>query len=112
MSSHTLYDDHAVALTSDTLVLRGFTKFLGRARRIPLSNITNFRVRPRAQFDQNQLPGWGLNDDGVWYTRDRRRYRRDASIEIQFSSHEPVGFTPAHVARVRELLLKQGVTER
>ncbi len=112
MSSRLLYQDHTAALTADALVLRGFTKILGRPRRIPITDIATFKLRDRTEFPNDLLPPWGVNDDGVWYTRDRRRYRRQASIELTFSNDHSVGFSPAHPTRFRELLLNLGVKER
>lgn len=112
MSTHILYEDNTAALTSDTIVLRGFTKFLGRTRRIPLTGIVSFHVRERADFPHMQLPAHGTSDDGVWYTRDRKRFRRQAAIEVTFANGERVGFTPAHAHRVHDLLVAHHVKER
>lgn len=112
MSSRILYQDRAVALTSDAVVVRGFTKLFGRARRIDIGSISSFRVRQQSDFPDQQMPPWGVNDDGVWYTRDRRRFRRHVAIELTFANNESVGFTPAHGLRFRDLLLQLNVKER
>lgn len=111
MSTRVLYQDRTVALTEETLVLRGFTKVLGRARRIQLDQIESFRLRPQSDFPNGQLPKWGVDDRGVWYTRDPRRWRRQAAIEVKFTNGDEVGFSPAHVQRFRELLIHHGVKE-
>lgn len=112
MSNHLLYQDHSAVLTSEVLALRGFTKILGRARRVPLDQIVSFRVRQRSEFPDEQLPRWGLNEQGVWYTRDRHRWRCRATIELKFATREPVGFSPAHASRLRDLLVGLGVSEQ
>jgi hypothetical protein len=109
--SRILYQDRVCGLTNDTLVLHGFTKILGRPRRIELKNIVSFLMRSSEDFPNHSLPKWGVDDRGVWYTRDPRRWRRHHSIEITFVSNERVGFTPAHPARFRDLLNQVGVTE-
>jgi hypothetical protein len=106
-----LYQDRTAALTEETIVLRGFTKVLGRARRISLSQIASFRVRSLADFPNEQLPRWGVDDRGVWYTRDPRRWRRQTAIELTFVNGEEVGFTPAHGHRFQDLLHQLGVKE-
>lgn len=112
MSRRILYQDHTAALTDEALVLRGFTKFFGRSRRVALTGIKEFAMRDRAEFAQGQFPSWGVSDEGVWYTRDPRRYRRSTAIELVFTNGESVGFTPAHAGRFRDLLLQLGVKER
>ncbi len=111
MSSRLLYQDRAVGLSDESLVLRGFTKMFGRPRRIPLNQIVSFRIRNRSDFPNEQLPRWGLDDRGVWYTRDARRWRRQSSVEVTLDDHQQVGFTPAHSGRVRELLIQLGISE-
>jgi len=111
LSSRVLYQDRTVALTEETLVLRGFTKVLGRARRIQIDQITSFRLRPQSEFPNGQLPKWGIDDRNVWYTRDSRRWRRQSAIEVTFINGETVGFSPAHANRFQELLLQLGVKE-
>jgi hypothetical protein len=112
VSNRILYEDNTAALTSDALVLRGFTKIFGRPRRIPLSGVTTVHVRERSEFPNGQLPPFGITDDGVWYTRDRRRFRRHVAIELTFANGEKVGFTPAHASRLRDLLVQHNVKER
>jgi hypothetical protein len=112
VSTHILYEDNTAALTSDAIVLHGFTKVLGRARRIPLNGITTFQLRGRSEFPKTQLPSFGMSDDGVWYTRDRRRFRRQIAIELTFANGERVGFSPAHAVRFRDLLVQHSVKER
>lgn len=112
MSTRILYEDNAIIVTSDALVLNGFTKLFGRPRRIPLAGIATVHLRDRSEFASGQLPSWGASDDGVWYTRDRRRFRRQTAVELAFVNGEKVGFTPAHAARVRDLLVQHAVRER
>jgi hypothetical protein len=112
MSNRILYQDHAVALTSDAIVVKGFTKILGRSRRIELAGLTSFRLREQSEFPNGQMPPWGLNDEGAWYTKDRRRFKRHQAIEVTFVNGETVGFTPAHASRFRDLLLHQNITEK
>lgn len=112
MPTRILYEDNAVVLTSDELMLRGFTKFFARPRRVPLAGIANVHLRDRSEYPNGQLPRWGTSDEGVWYTRDRRRFRRQTAIELTFANGEKVGFTPAHAARVRDLLVQHSVKER
>ena|SRR5665811_953449 len=109
MSVHVLYQDRTTALSDDAVILRGFTRILGRARRVQLSQISGYRVRHQSEFPNSQLPRWGLDDRGVWYTRDPRRWRRQASIEITFHNGEVFGFSPAHPTRFAELLNELGV---
>ena len=111
MSSRILYQDRAAALSDEALVLRGFTKILGRPRRVELSRIVSFRLRAANEFPNEQLPTWGLDDRGVWFTRDPRRWRRTTAIEVTFDNGEAVGFSPAHASRFRDLLLELGVNE-
>jgi hypothetical protein len=111
MSSRILYQDRTVALTDEAMVLRGFTKVLGRPRRVQLGQITSFAVLPESDFPNDRLPKWGVDDRGVWFTRDSQRWRRHHAIEITFANGETVGFTPAHPTRVRELLVRLGVSE-
>jgi hypothetical protein len=112
MSSRILYEDRVCGLTDESLVLRGFTKILGRTRRVELRNITSFTMRSAEEFPERRLPKWGIDDRGVWYTRDSRRWRRQHSIEITFDSGERVGFTPAHPARFRDLLRQLNLSEQ
>ena len=111
MSNRVLYQDRTAALTDETIVLRGFTKVLGRARRIQLDQVASFRLRPQSDFPNEQLPRWGVDDRGVWFTRDSRRWRRQFALELTFASGETVGFSPAHAHRFRELLVQLGVRE-
>ncbi len=111
MSSRILYQDRAAALSDEALVLRGFTKIIGRPRRVELPRIRSFRVRAANEFPSEHLPSWGLDDRGVWYTRDPRRWRRQIAIEVTLTNGETVGFTPAHASRFRDLLLELGVKE-
>jgi hypothetical protein len=104
-----LYQDQTAALTSDALALKGFTKILGRRRRINIADISKVTLRERSEFPNGQLPHWGLDDNGVWYTRDRRRYRRATAVEITIVNGDVVGFTPAHASRLRDLLVSLGV---
>jgi hypothetical protein len=50
-----------------------------------------------------------LSDDNVWFTKDTNRWRRHESIEIVLTSGRAIGFTPAHSARVAEILVKLGL---
>ena len=109
MSSRVLYQDRTTALSDDALVLQGFTRILGRARRVQLSAIAGYRVRNQSEFPNSQLPRWGLDDRGVWYTRDSRRWRRHSAIEITFHNGDVFGFSPAHPTRFAELLNELGV---
>ena len=109
--SRILYQDRVCGLTEETLVLHGFTKILGRPRRIELKHIVSFQLRSADEFPNHSLPKWGVDDRGVWYTRDPRRWRRQHSIEITFDNNERVGFTPAHPTRFRDLLRHVGVSE-
>jgi hypothetical protein len=111
MSNRVLYQDRTVALTDEALVLRGFTKVLGRSRRIQISQIASFRLRPQSEYPNERLPKWGIDDRGVWFTRDPRRWRRQSAMEITFDNGETVGFSPAHANRFRELLAGLGVKE-
>ena len=112
MSSRMLYHDRVAALTDEALALRGFTKIFGRQRRVPLERITSFRLRPASDYPNEQIPAWGLDDRRVWFTRDPRRWRRTAAIEVTLDTEEIVGFSPAHPGRVRDLLVELGVTEQ
>ena len=111
MSSRILYQDRAAALSDEALVLRGFTKILGGKRRIPLAHIVSFRLRPSTDFPNEQIPKWGVDDRGVWYTRDAHRWRRRTAVELTFKNGETVGFSPAHPDRMRTLLLEIGLKE-
>jgi hypothetical protein len=111
MASRIHYQDHTVALTDDAVILKGFTKILGRSRKVALSGVASFRMRDHAEFPSGQLPNWGVDDEGVWYTRDRRRFRRHLSIELTFTNGERIGFTPAHAARFRDLLIAHHIKE-
>jgi hypothetical protein len=111
LASRLLYHDRTIALTDEAMVIRGFTRILGRPRRVALADIVSFRLRERSNFPDGRLPPWGLDDEGVWYTRDRRRFRRAAAIELVLGDRVRVGFSPAHAGRVRDLLLQRGVTE-
>jgi hypothetical protein len=107
-----LYQDHATALSSDAIVVRRFTKILGRSRRIALGDIEWFTVRDRSEFPEQRLPDWGVSHDGVWYTRDRSRWRCRGAVEMALRGGHVIGFTPAHPARIRDLLVRQGVKEK
>jgi len=112
MTNRILYQDRTAALMDDALVLRGFTKILGRPRRLALSQIVAFRVRERSDFPDEELPSWGKDDRGVWYTRDPRRWRRMQSIELTLDNGDQFGFSPAHLNRFRELMTQLNIPER
>lgn len=112
MSKKILYQDRTAALMDDALVLRGFTKILGRPRRLALGQIVAFRVRERADFPDGELPSWGKDDRGVWYARDPRRWRRARSIEIILDNGDQFGFAPAHPNRFKELMEQLNIPER
>ena len=112
MATRTLYQDQSVSLTSDDLVIRGMSRVLGRTRRVPLTTILEFRLRSRAEYPDGQLPSWGKDDQGVWFTRDSRRWRRSVAFEISLTDGEVIGFSPAHPERLRDLLVRAQVTQR
>lgn len=110
MSGRILYQDRVVALSEDAMVLRGFTKVFARPRRVRLDQIRSFRLRSETEFPDGRLPKWGVDDRGVWYTRDSRRWKRKESVEVTFLNGETVGFSPAHPQRFKELLQNLGLS--
>jgi hypothetical protein len=111
VTTRVLYQDRTAALTDEAVVLRGFTRLFGRSRRVQLTQITSFHLRPASEYPNEQIPRWGVDDRGVWFTRDARRWRRRVAVELTFANGERVGFTPAHPNRFRELLMQLGVNE-
>ena len=105
----TLYHDRILTVTTSTLVISGVSRILGRRERIPVERVAGFRVRHESTYPHGQIPRQGLSDDNVWFTKDTNRWRRHEAIEIVLTSGRAIGFTPAHSARVAEILVKLGL---
>ena len=108
-TSVTLYHDRSLTLTSNFLMLRGVSKFLGRRENVPYENIVAFRLREGSEYPFGRVPEWGISDDNVWFTKDPQRWRRRQAIEIVLTDGRALGFSPAHASRVAEILTTQGV---
>lgn len=108
-TSVTLYHDRSLTLTSNFLMLRGVSKFLGRRENISYENIVAFRLRDAAEYRFSRVPDWGISDDNVWFTKDPHRWRRRQAIEIVLADGRALGFSPAHASRVADILSAQGV---
>ena len=105
----TLYHDRTTTVTSDFLLLRGVSKTLGRRERFALDAIVAFRLREATEYPYGRVPEWGISDDNVWFVKDPQRWRRRSAIELVLQDGRAIGFTPAHAARVAEILETRGV---
>ncbi len=108
-TSVTLYHDRSLTLTSNFLILRGVSKFLGRRESLAYESMVAFRLREASEYPFGRIPEWGVSDDKVWFTKDPQRWRRRQAIEIIFADGRALGFSPAHASRVAEILTSQGV---
>jgi len=106
-----LYADSTCALATTFLTLKGVTSFLGRKKTFQLADVDTFRYAPRESYPGGVLPSFGRDDENVWFTKDSTRWRRKGAILITLTNGLRYGFTPAHPTRVRDLLVKCGVTE-
>jgi hypothetical protein len=105
-----LYEDSTVTLNDRGVILKAFSWRL-KDRFIPYQTIRWFAVHPLTIWaGKYRFHGMGLTP--VWFGPDSGRLNKERWLEIKHTGFIRAGFSPDDCAKVRSVLLQNGVLER